>query len=207
MNEMEATIKPPTISRCILENGITAFTTPPLSETGEGIHTMWDSYDAFVQRHIQLLSRRLHSNVPLHNPGSEVRKQEDDTPYSKAILLVSGSRSKHWSIWASKWRWRWDLRTRVPGNHGWFEEVDRIRPVERGYGAWCTPPPSGFKTKAKPLGTELIDETVRPSPGEPGVHPQRWVAHQDDIHLCPMSYDSSFLLIPLITIIPRIKIS
>jgi hypothetical protein len=47
-----------------------------------------------------------------------------------------------------------------------------------------------------PEGTELINETFRPPPGEPNVlpnvYPQRWVAHQDDIRLCPMPYDSPF---------------
>ena len=32
-----------------------------------------------------------------------------------------------------------------------------------------------------PEGTELIDETFRPPPGELGIYPQQWVTHQSTL--------------------------
>ena len=51
------------------------------------------------------------------------------------------------------------------------DEEDESSPVN-------TPSPVPKPKPLGPEGTELIDETFRPLPGECGVYPQRWVTHQ-----------------------------
>lgn len=188
-----------------LGDGIYGFTS--LSDTGEGIHTRFEYVHKFnpisdVSEGISL--RNLYHVVPNYashplqrtSPQRWVRDPEtgelfESNSWSPIIQAASkdGGRSeqtnedevfeREYHIAMQNRDYMADLTRKLIAldqlNEGLANDALQIS---------ARPPLVEEAPKARPLGpegTELIDETFRALPGEPGVYPEEWVTHQSTL--------------------------